>query len=86
MTQPDDLSTIDQLVAIVADILDQETDQFGPNTVLRDDHAPDSHDALMIVLGVEEHFEIDIADEEVKDLLGENLTTWAKAIDERRSG
>ena len=66
----------EKLKHIIADVLNVDEDEITMETTFVDDLGADSLDIFQIVMGIEEEFDIEIANEEV-----EKIATVADAVE-----
>ena len=67
----------EKLQDIIADVLNVSKDDIHPETTFVDDLGADSLDIFQIIMGIEEEFDIEIANEDA-----EHITTVADAVEE----
>ena len=70
----------EKLKTIIADVLNVEEDEITMSTAFVDDLGADSLDIFQIIMGIEEEFDIEIANEEV-----ENIVTVSDAVEQIKS-
>ena len=68
---------LERLIKAVADVLDLDPATITADSKFVDDLGADSLDVLEIVMGIEEEFDIEIANEDA-----EHITTVADAVEE----
>ncbi len=66
----------EKLKKIIADVLNVDTEEVTMDTTFVDDLGADSLDIFQIVMGIEEEFDIEIANEEV-----EKIATVSDAVE-----
>jgi len=62
---------------IISEVLNVEVDEITMDTTFVDDLGADSLDIFQIIMGIEEEFDIEIANEDA-----ENIVTVGDAVDE----
>lgn len=67
----------EKLKKIIADVLNVDEDEITMETTFVDDLGADSLDIFQIIMGIEEEFDIEIANEDA-----ENIQTVADAVEE----
>ncbi len=67
----------EKLQKIISEVLNVDEDEITMETTFVDDLGADSLDVFQIIMGIEEEFDIEIANEEA-----ENIVTVADAIDQ----
>jgi acyl carrier protein len=67
----------EKLQKIISEVLNVDTDEITMETTFVDDLGADSLDVFQIIMGIEEEFDIEIANEDA-----ENIVTVADAIDQ----
>jgi acyl carrier protein len=67
----------EKLQKIISEVLNVDTDEITMETTFVDDLGADSLDVFQIIMGIEEEFDIEIANEEA-----ENIVTVADAIEQ----
>ena len=67
----------EKLQAIIADVLNVPKDDITPETTFVDDLGADSLDIFQIIMGIEEEFDIEIANEDA-----EQIVTVSDAVEE----
>jgi acyl carrier protein len=67
----------EKLQKIISEVLNVEEDEITMETTFVDDLGADSLDVFQIIMGIEEEFDIEIANEEA-----ENIVTVADAIEQ----
>ena len=67
----------EKLQAIIADVLNVPKDDITPETTFVDDLGADSLDIFQIIMGIEEEFDIEIANEDA-----EHIVTVSDAVEE----
>jgi acyl carrier protein len=67
----------EKLQKIISEVLNVEADEITMETTFVDDLGADSLDVFQIIMGIEEEFDIEIANEEA-----ENIVTVADAIEQ----
>jgi acyl carrier protein len=67
----------EKLVKIISEVLNVDEDEITMDTTFVDDLGADSLDVFQIIMGIEEEFDIEIANEEA-----ENIVTVADAIEQ----
>lgn len=67
----------EKLQKIISEVLNVEEDEITMETTFVDDLGADSLDVFQIIMGIEEEFDIEIANEDA-----ENIVTVADAIDQ----
>ena len=68
---------LEKLQKIIAEVLNVDTEEITPDTTFVDDLGADSLDIFQIIMGIEEEFDIEIANEEA-----ENIITVADAVEQ----
>ena len=63
----------EKLKGIIADVLNVDEDEITMDTTFVDDLGADSLDVFQIIMGIEEEFDIEIAQEEAEKLVSERL-------------
>lgn len=66
----------EKLKKIISEVLNVEEDDITMNTTFVDDLGADSLDIFQIIMGIEEEFDIEIANEDA-----ESITTVADAVE-----
>lgn len=66
----------EKIKKIISEVLNVEEDDITMNTTFVDDLGADSLDIFQIIMGIEEEFDIEIANEDA-----ESITTVADAVD-----
>ena len=59
----------EKLQNIIADVLNIEKDKITPETTFVDDLGADSLDVFQIIMGLEEEFDIEIANEDAEKIV-----------------
>ena len=59
----------EKLKKIIAEVLNVDAEEIAMDTTFVDDLGADSLDIFQIVMGIEEEFDIDIANEEVEKIV-----------------
>lgn len=67
----------EKLQKIISEVLNVDKDEITMETTFVDDLGADSLDIFQIIMGIEEEFDIEIANEEA-----ENIVTVSDAIDQ----
>ncbi len=67
----------EKLQKIISEVLNVEPDEITMETTFVDDLGADSLDLFQIIMGIEEEFDIEIANEEA-----ENIVTVADAVEQ----
>ena len=67
----------EKLTEIIAEVLNVDAEEITPDTTFVDDLGADSLDIFQIIMGLEEEFDIEIANEEA-----ENIVTVADAVEQ----
>lgn len=67
----------EKIQKIISEVLNVETDDITMNTTFVDDLGADSLDIFQIIMGIEEEFDIEIANEDA-----ENIATVADAVEQ----
>ncbi len=67
----------EKLKKIISEVLNVEVDDITMETTFVDDLGADSLDIFQIIMGIEEEFDIEIANEDA-----ENIVTVGDAVDE----
>lgn len=67
----------EKLQKIISEVLNVEEDEITMETTFVDDLGADSLDVFQIIMGIEEEFDIEIANDEA-----ENIVTVADAIEQ----
>jgi acyl carrier protein len=67
----------EKLQKIISEVLNVDADEITMETTFVDDLGADSLDVFQIIMGIEEEFDIEIANEEA-----ENIVTVADAIEQ----
>ena len=67
----------EKLKKIIAEVLNVDEEEITMDTTFVDDLGADSLDILQIIMGLEEEFDIEIANEEA-----ENIVTVADAVEQ----
>lgn len=67
----------EKLKKIISEVLNVEVDEITMDTTFVDDLGADSLDIFQIIMGIEEEFDIEIANEDA-----ENIVTVGDAVDE----
>lgn len=67
----------EKLQKIISEVLNVEKDEITMETTFVDDLGADSLDIFQIIMGIEEEFDIEIANEEA-----ENIVTVSDAVDQ----
>jgi len=70
----------EKLQGIIAEVLNLESDEISPNATFVDDLGADSLDIFQIIMGLEEEFDIEIANEEA-----EKIVTVGDAVEQIKS-
>ncbi len=66
----------EKLQGIIAEVLNVDADEITPETTFLDDLGADSLDVFQIIMGIEEEFDIEIANEKA-----ESIVTVQDAVD-----
>ena len=67
----------EKLKKVIAEVLSVDPDEITMETTFADDLGADSLDVFQIIMGLEEEFDIEIANEEA-----ENIVTVADAVEQ----
>jgi acyl carrier protein len=67
----------EKLKKIISEVLNVDEDEITMETTFADDLGADSLDVFQIIMGIEEEFDIEIANEDA-----ENIVTVADAVDQ----
>lgn len=67
----------EKLQSIISEVLSIDTDEITMDTTFVDDLGADSLDLFQIIMGIEEEFDIEIANEEA-----ENIKTVGDAVEQ----
>lgn len=67
----------EKLQKIISEVLNVETDEITMDTTFVDDLGADSLDIFQIIMGIEEEFDIEIANEDA-----ENIVTVSDAVEQ----
>ncbi len=67
----------EKLQKIISEVLNVEADEITMDTTFVDDLGADSLDLFQIIMGIEEEFDIEIANEDA-----ENIVTVADAVEQ----
>lgn len=67
----------EKLQRIISEVLNVDPDEITMDTTFVDDLGADSLDVFQIIMGIEEEFDIEIANEEA-----ENIVTVADAVEQ----
>lgn len=67
----------EKLQKIISEVLNVEEDEISMETTFVDDLGADSLDIFQIIMGIEEEFDIEIANEEA-----ENIVTVSDAVEQ----
>ena len=67
----------EKLQKIISEVLNVDADEITMDTTFVDDLGADSLDVFQIIMGIEEEFDIEIANEEA-----ENIVTVADAVEQ----
>lgn len=67
----------EKLVKIISEVLNVDADEITMDTTFVDDLGADSLDIFQIIMGIEEEFDIEIANE-----AAENIVTVSDAVDQ----
>ncbi|MDO5294772.1 MAG: acyl carrier protein [bacterium] len=67
----------EKLQKIISEVLNVEADDITMNTTFVDDLGADSLDIFQIIMGIEEEFDIEIANEDA-----ENIVTVSDAVEQ----
>lgn len=70
----------EKLVKIISEVLNVDADEITMDTTFVDDLGADSLDIFQIIMGIEEEFDIEIANE-----AAENIVTVSDAVDQIKS-
>lgn len=70
----------EKLQKIISEVLNVDTDEITIETTFVDDLGADSLDLFQIIMGIEEEFDIEIANEEA-----ENILTVGDAVEQIKS-
>ncbi len=70
----------EKLQKIISEVLNVDEDEITMETTFVDDLGADSLDVFQIIMGIEEEFDIEIANEEA-----ENIVTVADALEQIKS-
>jgi len=70
----------EKLQNIIAEVLNVDTDEITLDTTFVDDLGADSLDVFQIIMGIEEEFDIEIANEEA-----EKIVSVGDAVDQIKS-
>ena len=60
---------LDVLKKVIAEVLSVDEDEIHPDTTFVDDLGADSLDIFQIIMGIEEEFDIEIANEEAEKIV-----------------
>ena len=71
----------EKLKGIIADVLNVDENEITMDTTFVDDLGADSLDVFQIIMGIEEEFDIEIAQEEA-----EKIVSVGDAVEEIRNG
>jgi acyl carrier protein len=67
---------LEKLKKIIADVLNVDPNEIGPEMTFTDDLGADSLDIYQIVMGIESEFDIKVPDDKI-----ENVKTVQEAVD-----
>ncbi|MBE5949539.1 MAG: acyl carrier protein [Lachnospiraceae bacterium] len=67
----------EKLQQIIAEVLNVDADEISMETTFTDDLGADSLDVFQIIMGIEEEFDIEIANEDA-----ENIVTVGDAVEQ----
>ena len=67
----------EKLQKIISEVLNVDTDEITMDTTFVDDLGADSLDLFQIIMGIEEEFDIDLANEDA-----ENIVTVGDAVEQ----
>ena len=67
----------EKLTEIIAEVLNVDAEEITPDTTFVDDLGADSLDVFQIIMGIEEEFDIEIANEEA-----EKIVTVSDAVEQ----
>lgn len=70
----------EKLKKIIAEVLNVDEEEIGMDTTFVDDLGADSLDIFQIIMGIEEEFDIEIANEDAEDIV-----TVSDAVDRIKS-
>lgn len=70
----------EKIQKIISEVLNVDTDEITTETTFVDDLGADSLDLFQIIMGIEEEFDIEIANEDA-----ENIVTVGDAVDQIRN-
>lgn len=72
----------EKLQGIIAEVLNIDADEITMDTTFTDDLGADSLDVFQIIMGIEEEFDIEIANEEAESIVtvGDAVEQIKKAI------
>lgn len=70
----------EKLKKIIAEVLNVDEEEIGMDTTFVDDLGADSLDIFQIIMGIEEEFDIEIANEDAEDIV-----TVSDAVDKIKS-
>lgn len=59
----------EKLKAIIADVLNVDTEEISPETTFVDDLGADSLDVFQIITGIEDEFDIEISNEDAERIV-----------------
>ena len=77
MRKNTNVTEFEKIKAIIVDVLNVDENDIKPETTFIDDLGADSLDIFQIIMGLEEEFDIEIANEEA-----ENIVTVADAVEQ----
>lgn len=63
------MTEFEKLQAIIADVLNVSPETITPDTTFVDDFGADSLDIFQIIMGIEEAFDIEIANEDAESIV-----------------
>ena len=70
----------EKLQKIISEVLNVDTDEITIETTFVDDLGADSLDLFQIIMGIEEEFDIEIANEEAENILTYFYSIWVFII------
>ena len=72
----------EKLQQIIAEVLNVDADEISMETTFTDDLGADSLDVFQIIMGIEEEFDIEIANEDAENIItvGDAVEQIKKAI------
>ena len=60
---------LEKLKKVIAEVLNVDPDEITPETTFMDDLGADSLDIFQIIMGLEEEFDVEIANEEAEKIV-----------------